>query len=165
MNKKRLIGFALAGNFPVIAMAGGNQGGHDVKGHEMAPERHSELIGKPGNPTKVDRTIDVIMHDDMRVSPSKIEVKAGETLRFFVRNAGKVPHEMVLGTLQDLVEHAAMMRKMPEMEHVEPNMVKLNSGQRGGFVWQFTQGGTVDFACTLPGHREAGMVGKVLVSG
>jgi uncharacterized cupredoxin-like copper-binding protein len=56
-----------------------------------------------------------------------------------------------------------MMRKMPGMEHAEPNMITLNASQRGGIVWQFDKPGTVDFACLMPGHMEAGMVGKVMV--
>ena len=99
----------------------------------------------------------------MRFTPATITVKKGETIRFFVKNAGKVPHEMVVGSLQELKEHAEMMRKMPQMQHAEPNMVTLQPGQRGGLVWQFDQPGTVDFACLIPGHMEAGMVGKIVV--
>ncbi|MBB3121741.1 cupredoxin domain-containing protein [Pseudoduganella violacea] len=119
--------------------------------------------GKPGNPAKVDRVIEVGMDDSMRFAPAQIEVKAGETIRFLLKNAGKMEHEMVLGQMAELKAHAEMMRRMPEMQHAEPNMVKLKPGQRGGIVWQFTQAGEVDFACTIPGHLEGGMVGKVSV--
>jgi uncharacterized cupredoxin-like copper-binding protein len=70
---------------------------------------------------------------------------------------------MVIGTLDELKEHAESMRKMPGMEHTEPNMVTLKSDLRGDIVWQFDKPGTVDFACLSPGHMEAGMVGKVIV--
>jgi uncharacterized cupredoxin-like copper-binding protein len=99
----------------------------------------------------------------MRYTPDKIDVKAGETIRFFVKNTGKITHEMVIGSMDELKEHAEMMRKMPGMEHAEPNMVTLKPGQRGGIVWQFDKLGAVDFACLAPGHMEAGMVGKVMV--
>ena len=42
--------------------------------------------------------------------------------------------------------------------------ITLKPGQRGGLVWQFGEAGTVDFACLIPGHLEAGMVGKVAVT-
>jgi uncharacterized cupredoxin-like copper-binding protein len=103
------------------------------------------------------------MDDSMRYTPDKISVKAGETIRFLVRNSGKIQHEMVIGSMDELKEHAEMMRKMPGMEHDEPNMVTLKRGQRGDIVWQFDKQGSVDFACLIPGHIEAGMVGKVLV--
>lgn len=73
-------------------------------------------------------------------------------------------HEMVLGTMADLKAHAAEMRKMPGMKHAEPNMITLAAGKIGGLVWTLSQPGAVDFACLVPGHMEAGMVGKVIVS-
>jgi len=104
------------------------------------------------------------MDDAMRFTPSDIEVKAGETVRFFIKNTGQIPHEMVIGSLEDLKAHAAEMLTMPDMPHDEPNMITLKPGQVGGLVWQFGEAGTVDFACLIPGHTEAGMVGKVKVS-
>jgi uncharacterized cupredoxin-like copper-binding protein len=100
----------------------------------------------------------------MRFLPDSIRVKRGETIRFIVRNTGKVKHEMVLGTIKELKEHAELMRKFPEMEHADPNQVSVDPGMTGELVWQFTTAGTFDFACLVPGHFESGMVGKVRVS-
>ena len=90
-------------------------------------------------------------------------VKAGETVRFFIVNKGKVPHEMVIGTTAEITEHAEMMKKMPGMVHKEANQITLAPGQRGGIVWQFAKAGTVTYACLVPGHKEAGMVGEAHV--
>src|SRR3546814_4929635 len=117
----------------------------------------SSPTGQPGDPAKVTRTIELTMDDTMRFTPSYIQVNAGETVRFFIRNTGKIPHEMVIGSIADLKGHAAEMRKMPDMQHVEPNMITLAPGKIGGLVWQFDQAGTVNFACLIPGHMEAGM--------
>lgn len=156
---------------PVLALAAGNQ--VDGQGHDMAAmpkdmvgmrlEAHDSAAGKAGDPAKVSRAIAVTMVDTMRFTPDQISVKAGETIRFFVKNAGKIPHEMVIGTVEKFKEHAEMMRKMPEMKHAEPNTITLAAGQRGGIVWQFDKAGEVNFACLIPGHMEAGMVGKVKV--
>ena len=89
----------------------------------------------------------------------------GETIRFLLKNSGQLPHEMVIGSLADLQAHAIEMRKNPGMKHVEPNAITLNPGQRGGLVWKFDQVGTIDFACTIPGHMEGGMVGSVRYQG
>lgn len=72
-------------------------------------------------------------------------------------------HEMVLGTLDELQKHAALMRKFPEMEHDDPNAVSIEPGQTGELVWRFTKTGDFDFACLVPGHFEAGMRGKIVV--
>ncbi len=129
----------------------------------MTSADHRPAVGKPGDPAKVSRTIEVIMDDSMHFVPDDITVKAGETVRFFARNKGNMPHEMVIGSLEELKEHAEMMRQMPDMQHAEPNMITLKTGQRGGLVWQFDEPGTVEFACLIPGHLEAGMIAQVTV--
>ncbi|MEF8730528.1 MULTISPECIES: cupredoxin family protein [Candidatus Accumulibacter] len=145
---------------PALATAAGNhQGGHAMHGDQQA-----SAVGTPGKAADVTRTVEIKMNDSMRFVPDAITVKAGETIRFFIRNTGKVPHEMVIGSMTELKEHAEMMRNMPGMQHDEPNMITLKPGQRGGLVWKFDQPGSVDFACLVPGHLEAGMAGKVMVS-
>lgn len=126
-------------------------------------EEHAAALGKAGDAKKVSRTITVDMNDDMRFMPATIMVKKGETIRFVVRNDGKVKHEMVLGTLKELKQHAALMRKFPEMEHDDPNHASVEPGKSSELIWQFTKVGTFDFACLQPGHYEAGMVGKIAV--
>ena len=110
------------------------------------------------------RTIEVRMTDDMRFTPARIEVKEGETIRFVVRNAGKILHEMVIGTPEELAQHAALMRKFPGMEHDEPYMAHVAAGKRGELVWNFNRPGTFQFACLIPGHFEAGMTGTLIVT-
>ena len=120
-------------------------------------------FGQEGDPKKVARTIRVAMNDRMRFEPESITVKKGETVRFVVANKGAVLHEMVLGTAQALKEHAELMKKHPGMEHDEPSMAHVKPGATGEIVWQFTQAGEFQFACLIPGHFEAGMIGKVVV--
>ena len=134
--------------------AGDHAGGHEA-----------EAIGKPGVAAKVSRTVKVEMTDIMRFSFSNVAVKQGETVRFVVKNSGKVKHEMVLGTEKDLKEHAEVMKKNPGMEHADENMVSVEPGQTGEIIWQFTRAGKVDYACLQPGHYEAGMKGIVTVAG
>jgi uncharacterized cupredoxin-like copper-binding protein len=99
----------------------------------------------------------------MRYTHATIEVKRGDTVRFVVKNAGKMMHETVIGTMAELQEHYELMKKFPDMEHDEPHMVHLRPGETGEMVWQFTKAGEFYFACLIPGHLEAGMVGRVTV--
>ncbi|MBT2326832.1 cupredoxin family protein [Variovorax paradoxus] len=145
-----LVALAASGAFA----AGNHAGGHG----------HGEAIGKPGVAAKATRTVNVDMTDGMRFKPSSIDVKQGETVRFVVTNSGKLKHELVLGTEKELKEHYEVMKKNPEMEHADPNMVTLAGGETGEIVWQFTKAGKVDFACLQPGHYDAGMKGAVNVS-
>ncbi|KRH98549.1 plastocyanin/azurin family copper-binding protein [Curvibacter sp. PAE-UM] len=140
------------------AFAGGNHaGGHGHDDEETA-------IGKPGVAARVNRTITIEMNDSMRYTPADVQVKQGETVRFVVKNVGKVKHELSLGTQQELMEHLEQMKKFPDMEHDEPSKVTLAPGKQGEIIWQFTKAGTVNFACLMPGHYEAGMKGAVKVS-
>ena len=141
----------------LFAFAAHSSGTH-AGGHHS-----SQSIGIPGVAAKVTRTVNVEMSDDMRFSAAKIEAKQGETIRFIAKNNGKVKHEMVLGSEKELKEHYELMKKNPEMEHDEPNMVSVAPGKSGEIIWQFTRAGRVDFACLQPGHYDAGMKGLVNV--
>jgi uncharacterized cupredoxin-like copper-binding protein len=125
--------------------------------------QHGAAYGKPGEPAKVSRTVAIDMSDSMRFAPALITVRKAETIRFVLTNSGKVRHEMVLGSSKELEEHAALMRKFPEMQHADPNRLSVDPGKTGALIWQFTRAGTFDFACLQPGHFEAGMRGKITV--
>ena len=123
----------------------------------------STAFGQTGDPRKAKRTVKVDMSDAMRFAPAEISVKRGETVRFVVTNSGKQMHEMVLGTMKELKEHAEMMKKHPGMEHDEPYMAHVQPGKKAEIVWQFTNAGEFHYGCLIPGHFDAGMVGKVRV--
>jgi uncharacterized cupredoxin-like copper-binding protein len=154
-NLKNTVIAALA----ALAAAGAFAAGTHAGGHG-----HDDAIGKPGVVAKATRTVNVDMTDGMRFNPSSIDVKQNETVRFVVTNSGKLKHELVLGTEKELKEHYEVMKKNPEMEHADPNMVTLAAGKTGEIVWQFTKAGKVDFACLQPGHYDAGMKGAVNVT-
>ena len=143
---------------------------HDDEDHAKKPgatahEGHASALGKPGDRKKVSRTVEITMNDTMRFTPASVAVKRNETVRFVLKNEGKLKHEMVLGTIEELKEHAALMVKFPQMEHADPNQASVEPGKTGDLVWQFTKAGTFDFACLQAGHYEAGMKGKVVVAG
>lgn len=123
----------------------------------------------------VTRSVDVRMDDQMRFTPSNIVVQAGETVRFVVHNAGLVTHEMVLGTQAEVQAHAALMRQAAEHgghdghgadhAHVAGTgaMVSVPAGATREWVVQFAQPATLQIACLVPGHYEAGMRGTLQV--
>jgi uncharacterized cupredoxin-like copper-binding protein len=130
-----------------------------------AVKKEQKAWGIAGDTKATRRTIEVGMTDNMRFSPDSIEVRQGETVRLVVRNAGKVMHEFVIGTKEDLDEHAALMVKFPNMEHDEPYMAHVGPGKTSEIVWTFNRAGNFDFACLIAGHYQAGMVGKIKVVG
>lgn len=130
--------------------------------HTQAPAEQKDW-GIAGDPEKAKRTIEIRMTDDMRFAPKEIQIKLGETVRLVAVNAGKVLHEIVIGTPQELKAHAEMMKKHPGMQHDEPYMAHVDPGKKGDIVWTFNRAGTFEFACLIPGHFEAGMIGRITV--
>lgn len=162
MNRvQTLVAAALVG-VASIAFAHGDED-HGKKAAAPVKKEQKEW-GIAGDAKAAKRTIEVSMTDNMRFSPERIEVVQGETVRFVVKNSGKVMHELVLGTKKELDEHAAMMAKHPGMEHDEPYMTHVGPGKTGEIVWTFNRPGDFDFACLIAGHYQAGMVGKIKVS-
>ena len=128
---------------------------------KISTEEHA--FGREGDAKQATRTIYVEMSDKMRFTPAQLTVKRGETVRFVVKNSGKVMHELVLGTMKELQDHAELMKKHPNMEHDEPYMAHVKPGVTERMVWHFTKPGEFFYGCLVPGHFEAGMVGKVIV--
>jgi len=135
--------------------------------HTKKPNQQANFIqeewGIGANKKEVSRTIVIKMTDKMRFSPEKLDVRLGETIRFEVKNDGKVMHEMVIGTKPILDKHAELMLKNPNMEHDEPYMAHVSPGKTGEIIWKFNRKGNFDFACLMAGHYQAGMIGKIEV--
>lgn len=158
----QLLGATAALTLPLLAHAHGEM----HKNHHQAAGpvvKEQKPWGIAAEAKEAQRTITIRMSDDMRFAPSQLDVKLGQTLRLRAENKGKVMHEIVIGTPQELQEHAEMMRKHPNMEHDEPYMAHVSPGKSGDIVWTFNREGDFEFACLLPGHFEAGMRGTIRV--
>jgi uncharacterized cupredoxin-like copper-binding protein len=122
--------------------------------------------GVPGDPKKPARVIEVTMKEGdgkMEYVPARIEVKRNEQIRFVLKNAGELTHEFVLASTADNLKHAALMQKYPDMEHDDPNGKTLQPKADSEILWRFTKRGEFEYGCLIPGHREAGMTGKIVV--
>ena len=151
---------ALAFSTPILAHGGGKNAGASSKQPARAEQT---AFGIAGDLDKVSRSIEMDALDTFRYSVEKLRVKRGETIRFVMHNKGKVQHEIVIGTLEQLKQHAELMKRFPEMEHEAPNMLHVAPGESGEIVWRFNRPGTFSFACLIAGHFEAGMVGTIVV--
>lgn len=163
---RRSVQFALVAT-ACSALAVDTARAHGDKHAEPAKFDYSKAeqmpFGVASDPKKAARTMRIEMADTMRFTPSELKIKRGETVRFVVANKGKILHEMVLGTMDELKKHAELMKKFPGMEHDEPHMVHIASGKTGEMGWRFSKPGTFYYGCLIPGHFEAGMIGKVIV--
>ncbi|MDO9298192.1 cupredoxin family protein [Bradyrhizobium sp.] len=139
--------------------------GEGPSGHSHS---HGETFsaGEPGNPKKPSSTVKVTMGEadgKMLFVPARIEVKRGEQIKFVLRNNGELEHEFVLASTADNLKHAEAMKNNPNMAHEEPNGRQLAPKKTSELVWKFTKAGEFEYACLIPGHREAGMIGTIVV--
>ncbi len=141
------------------------------------------MIGEKGDPSKIDRTIEIEMYDNYYY-PTQIEVKKGETIKFIVKNLGELVHEYNIGTKEMHIKHQPEMAKLVEHEilladkidhekmkkmakkdhslgHSHSNSVLLEPNETGEIVWKFSKDISLEMACNMPGHYETGMVGKI----
>jgi uncharacterized cupredoxin-like copper-binding protein len=172
--------------FTAPAVAGGTHGGGHAEEHG-GQHAHGLAFGEPGDASKASRTVEVIA-SEMAFEPARIEVKSGETVRFIVHNQGKLLHEFNIGTpavhaahqqeMQTMMAHGMMTATgmshpmhgteagshggtaMP-MAHDDPNSILLEPGETKELIWTFTEIGSLEFACNVPGHYQAGMVGRI----
>ena len=80
---------------------------HGTSAHDHAQD-HAPSTPTNAAPT---RTVTLTLGDDMRFSPANWQATAGETVRIEVVNLGKMRHELVLGTEEDLKAHAQEMKQ------------------------------------------------------
>lgn len=148
-----------------LAQAGSGKGqepqskAYELPGHEP--------IGKPGDVASITRTIEILIKETasgyMLFEPDAIHIEKGSVVRFAISNLGALDHEFFLGSFDEIAEHKQWMREHPDMQHDDPNAVSISSGQSGELVWQFSAMTNLEFVCLLPGHREAGMWGVIMV--
>lgn len=49
------------------------------------------------------------------------------------------------------------------MKHDDPNTVLVEPGKTAELTWTFSKATSLEYACNIPGHYQAGMVGKLNV--
>lgn len=159
MNNIKIIAFGV-----LIICAGATFGHQSHSAATTSVVKEQKDWGIAGDAKTVQRTLRVTMSDQMRFTPNLFTIKVGDTVRLVIKNQGKLMHELVIGTAQELASHAALMVKFPDMQHDEPYMAHVPPGQSGELVWTFNRPGEFKFACLIAGHYQAGMTGQIVVT-
>ena len=145
-----------------------------------------KMIGEKGKLSEVNRTIEIKMYDNY-FEPSKIIVKKGETIKFFVSNYGELVHEFNIATKEMHIKHQPEMMNMVEnqilladkidkkkmkemakkdhsMAHSHSNSLLLEPNQSAELIWKFSSDKNLEAACNVPGHYEVGMVANIKIN-
>lgn len=90
-------------------------------------------------------TIEMGVNDEMKFTPDKLEVAKGETVKVTLVNKDSgQPHSFVLGPFN------AKTKQVP-------------AGKTEVVTFKADKTGEFDFFCDVAGHKEAQMVGKLIV--
>lgn len=153
----------------------------------LAAPAPSFVFGHAAKAAQATRTVELTL-GDMYFEPKSVQVKAGETVRFVLINKGQLLHEFNLGDAAMHAHHQQEMLKMQEsgmltptgmnhqdmahgmdhgkmaMQHDDPNSVFVEPGKIAELTWTFAKASDLEFACNIPGHYQAGMVGKLTIT-
>lgn len=175
-----VVALAVAGAFMLTALPA--SAGPGAKGHHEQEEQghHGGQAmgdhGMPGHAGDVDRTITVVARDT-KFDLKNVQVKAGETIRFVIKNKGGLVHEFTIGTHDQQKAHQAEMQKMMDagklmagkvvgkMGHGHGNSALVEPGKQGEVIWTFGKAQDLEFGCNVPGHYQSGMKGHFMVGG
>ena len=107
---------------------------------------------------------------DIAFEPDKLQVEAGETVRFVFRNTGEVAHDAFIGDSDAQADHEAEMREADDDGHDgghgdEPeDAVTVEPGESGELTYTFDDPGTLEIGCHQEGHYADGMKTSIEVA-
>ena len=84
-----------------------------------------------------------VVTSEFKFNPDTITVRAGQRVRVTLDNKGTLKHDF---HQPDLNLHA-----------------EVDAGKKTTFEFTPTRTGTFDLTCDVPGHKDAGMVGRLIV--
>ena len=84
---------------------------------------------------------------EFQIKPKGVTFQAGQPITFTIVNSGKVEHNLKL-------DPAVTDTPLPEV---------LKPGERATISFTPKANGTFQYACTIPGHAQAGMTGTMTV--
>ena len=130
---------------------------------------------RPGPAWATGAPVRVVMNDRFRYRPAAIMVRAGRRVTFDVTNAGKLPHEFILGDRATQLDHERQMQggspppaatPTAPAGHATPGAggaLTVPPGQTRRLTWTFDEPGIVLYGCHVLGHWAAGMKGTIVV--
>lgn len=110
---------------------------------------------------------------EFKFDPNQFTWKANQPVQLVFQNTGSVDHELDLTAMPtknvqlDLSQGGNIPADAKNTAQQDAQagkvLVYAGPGKQATVTFTPTQSGTYQFACNLPGHKEAGMVGTVTV--
>lgn len=103
--------------------------------------------------------------NEFKFSPATIEVSKDRPVKLTLRNKGTVEHDWAIMKIpmMGMKESGEVGHDMSNTADKPELHMSAMTGQTAQVEFTPTQAGTYQIACTVPGHKEAGMVGTLIV--
>ena len=104
---------------------------------------------------------------DFAYSPLSITIPAGQPVMLMLKNSGKVEHDFVIDKIN--VTDIASSNNGPA-EHHQMHQAEYDlhffakAGESSTLEFTALEPGTYEIFCSIEGHKEAGMIGKLIVA-
>ena len=126
------------------------------------------LTGCAGSaPSEVAGTEITVQATDFAYNPLSITILVGQPVTITLDNAGAVEHDFVIDKIN--VKDVEASETGPAMHHQMGEMPEYDlhfyakAGESAVLKFTPLEPGTYEIYCTIQGHKEAGMIGKLIV--
>lgn len=100
--------------------------------------------------------------DGIAFKQSELQVAAGEPVKLELINGDSLLHDFSIDKIP--VKVTAETHEMHKMAGMNPDLhVSAAAGKTGTITFTALEPGTYTYYCTVAGHREAGMEGRLIV--
>lgn len=137
---------------------------------DLTPASSDEAESSDLATATVDRELSVEMRD-IAFEPAALTGQAGEVIEMRFQNRGGILHDFTIDQMDaDVMEMMGGSGAGVDM-HMGGDQgataramhLALDAGQEGRMRLRVHEPGTYTYYCTVPGHREAGMVGTLTI--
>ena len=109
-------------------------------------------------------TVIEVRGSEYKFTPNEITAPAGQTVTLRLKNVGETEHDLEVQGLR--VQMMGDEEEMGGHEGAAPGMIAMHTakGKTASVTFMADQKGTYEFWCTISGHKEQGMIGKLIVN-
>src|SRR5699024_4764782 len=148
--------------FIVIFMIAGHSLAKENK--ELAnPELQQSVHSSTTSPEGLNNSSQVIVVETngMRYSKNEIMIEKDNPVTLTLTNLDNVEHDIEIRTTS-----FNMIQKSEHNHRGNKNLLHLHAmpAKMNTITFTLTESGVYEFYCTIPGHKESGMIGRIIVS-
>lgn len=126
---------------------------------------HTQITPSEKNEVKESKEI-IIKTVDMRYSPSNFVLEKNQPVKLILKNEDTVEHDIEIKIPTNSKEESEDNHENHGNKANQENTIHLHTGPKEEqmIIFTPTESGLYEFVCTVPGHKESGMVGWITIT-